>query len=129
MCCQIFSTGIDVVSLDILVEFVILWYFFLMICMYYYKFLFNVNQFSKFYTTFVLFLEKMFVFIWKCINIFTPRVIIDEIFPEKKYFQVFQLNVVIFYFLKILFVTCKFLEILNDVCMFLCEHVIFLERM
>ena len=41
-------------------------------------------NFSMLYTTFVWFLEKMYIFLWKCMNSFIFLVIIDKIFPEKR---------------------------------------------
>ena len=69
------------------------------------------------------FLKKMFVFLQKCMNIFILMAIIDNIYPEKCDFSV-EYSLFIF---KNLHVTSKFSEILNDIWMFLCEHVILSE--
>ena len=52
-------------------------------------------------------------------------VIINKIFPEKSDLSV-ECSLNIF---KILYIMRKFLEILNDMWMFLCEHMSFLKRM
>ena len=68
-----------------------------------YKFRLTIVTFSQFYIIFVKFLERMFVFIRKCMNIFV-LVIIDTIFPEKSDRSVESSNI-----FQCFYETCKFL--------------------